>query len=148
MSGGWVEYDPHRRPPGSSSRGTWEQVKRERGWEQGAMETVAEMDWRLQTGLSPAPLDENGEPLPPPRRKAGPVTVLEVPPMSDRDWQRLRPNVPCLICGRTGWCTVAPDGDAIRCMRVQSDKPAPDKKGGQMGWLHPIPDHAPAAPWR
>lgn len=54
----WAEYNPNRRPPANiaSARDTWEQVKRERGWEQKPGETVAEMDVRLGTGLSPLPM--------------------------------------------------------------------------------------------
>ena len=47
--------------------------------------------------------------------------------------------------GDRGWCTVSPDGDLIRCMRVASDRPSVGKDG-QMGWLHPVPEHAPARP--
>lgn len=57
----WIEYDPQRRPIGLSPRDTWESVKRENGWEQLPGETVADMDRRLGTGLSPPKEQDDAE---------------------------------------------------------------------------------------
>ena len=47
-----------------------------------------------------------------------------------RGWVRLRT---CPICGHRGWCSMAPDRDAIKCMRIASDHPCADG-----GWIHPL----------
>lgn len=52
-------------------------------------------------------------------------------------WHRINNRTACPCCGHKGHCTVAPNGDAIKCMRVQSNHPA---KGG--GWMHPVPESA------
>src|SRR5690349_7420386 len=54
-------------------------------------------------------------------------------------WKEFPKGVPCVICGHAGWCTVAPNGDAIQCRRVESKHPILNKDG-TIGWLHPIPD--------
>ena len=48
-------------------------------------------------------------------------------------WRRVSREHPCPICRRGDWCTVAPDGAAVCCMRAQSDRPV--KNGGWMHWL-------------
>ncbi len=74
----WVEYDPQRRPPADVTcpRDTWERVKRERGWAQLPGETVAEMDNRLSTGLSPPPNQEPPQAIGPAAAKRGETNLI------------------------------------------------------------------------
>lgn len=46
-------------------------------------------------------------------------------------WVRVSRGVPCPICGKPDWCTVAGDGTAACCMRTESDR-----RMGNGGWLH------------
>lgn len=48
-------------------------------------------------------------------------------------WRRVRRSEPCPICGHTDFCTIANSGDAVHCMRVESDNPSSAKIGG---WIH------------
>ena len=54
------------------------------------------------------------------------------------EWIRVTRQHPCACCARVDWCTVAADGTALCCMRIESPKRL--KNGG---WLHlltePIP---------
>lgn len=59
--------------------------------------------------------------------------------MSDgRQWQHVG-NKPCPVCGHRRYCTISPDGDLIRCMRAESNRPCPGNDGS-LGWLHPVPE--------
>lgn len=51
------------------------------------------------------------------------------------NWQRVSRKNPCPICGKPDWCTIAPDGTAVCCMRTESA--CPTKNGG---YLHRIGD--------
>jgi hypothetical protein len=51
------------------------------------------------------------------------------------EWQRVRRDHPCPICGRPDWCLVAPDGTAAICARIESSK-----RCGEAGWLHRLRD--------
>ena len=53
------------------------------------------------------------------------------------NWIRIRPNEECVICTKKGWCMKSPDGTAVICARVQSDKPVGNKGAG---WLHRLQD--------
>lgn len=46
-------------------------------------------------------------------------------------WVRVSRGAPCSICRKPDWCTVAADGSAACCMRVESDR-----RLGNGGWLH------------
>lgn len=65
--------------------------------------------------------------------------------MSECTWIRVSRSEPCPICDRPDYCTRTTDGQAVKCMRVESDKPAPGALGG---WIHqlsdPLPPHPPA----
>jgi len=52
---------------------------------------------------------------------------------SHSDWIRVSAKNPCPICERADWCTIAPDGTAACCMRMQSDRPLAN--GGYYHWL-------------
>jgi hypothetical protein len=49
------------------------------------------------------------------------------------NWIRVSRKRPCPICEKPDWCTIAPDGTAASCMRIQSDKPLANG-----GYLHRI----------
>ena len=50
-------------------------------------------------------------------------------------WRRVSREHPCPICRHGDWCTVAPDGEAACCMRVESQKALHNG-----GWLHRLVD--------
>lgn len=61
-------------------------------------------------------------------------------------WRRVSREHPCPICRHPDWCTVAPDGAAACCMRVESAKAL--RNGGWMHWLterpvRPLPPQRP-----
>lgn len=57
-------------------------------------------------------------------------------------WKNIPRSSVCPICARRGgYCTIAPKGDAIQCMRVESSKPV-KRKDGTVGYLHPVPGEA------
>ena len=60
-------------------------------------------------------------------------------------WIRVSRADPCPVCKRPDYCTRTTDGTAVKCMRVESDKPDKGKLGG---WIHhmkdPLPPHPPA----
>lgn len=56
-------------------------------------------------------------------------------------WVRVTRAEPCPICERPDYCTRTTDGAAVKCMRVESDKPV--AKGG---WLHKLADPLPEVP--
>lgn len=60
-------------------------------------------------------------------------------------WVRVSKTEPCPICGKPDYCTRAVDGTAIRCMRVESPKPAEDRNGG-IGWIHCLENPLPPLP--
>ena len=62
------------------------------------------------------------------------------------EWKRVSRREPCPVCGKPDYCTRTVDGSAVRCMRVDSDKPS-TAKDGTMGWIHvlcnPLPPVSP-----
>jgi len=60
-------------------------------------------------------------------------------------WRRVSTTEPCPICGKTSYCTRTTDGIAVKCMRVESDKPAEDKNGS-VGWVHLLANPLPPLP--
>ena len=58
------------------------------------------------------------------------------------EWGRVSRATPCPICEKPDWCTVALDGTAACCMRIESGVAA--KNGG---WVHRLGPAAPL-PWR
>jgi hypothetical protein len=50
---------------------------------------------------------------------------------SSAGWIRVSRQSPCPICQKRDWCTLAADGSAACCMRVESDR-----RLGNGGWLH------------
>lgn len=58
------------------------------------------------------------------------------------EWKRVSRREPCPVCHKPDYCTRAVDGTAIRCMRVESDKPT-HGKDGSMGWLHVLSNPLP-----
>ena len=46
------------------------------------------------------------------------------------------------MCGKPDYCTRTVDGSAVRCMRVDSDKPS-TAKDGTMGWIHVLSNPLP-----
>jgi len=63
--------------------------------------------------------------------------------MPESTWIRVRRSEPCPICDRPDYCTRTTDGTAVKCMRVESDKPAPGNLGG---WIHHLKDPLPPKP--
>lgn len=55
--------------------------------------------------------------------------------MARQTWKRVSRREPCPICRHADWCTIAPDGTAVCCMRTQSDRALDNG-----GWLHWIKD--------
>ncbi len=57
------------------------------------------------------------------------------------DWNRVSRGQLCPICQKPDWCSVAVDGSAALCQRVESEK-----RVGDAGWLHRLSDnqHRPA----
>lgn len=53
------------------------------------------------------------------------------------EWNKVSKQHPCPICGHARWCLVSPDGEAVLCNRVESDKPAKNS-----GWIHGTPKKA------
>lgn len=47
------------------------------------------------------------------------------------DWLRVTRATKCPVCNSDSWCTYTSDGNAVKCMRVQSDNPC--ESGG---WFH------------
>lgn len=58
------------------------------------------------------------------------------------EWKRVSRREPCPVCHKPDYCTRAVDGTAVRCMRVESDKPT-QGKDGSMGWLHVLSNPLP-----
>lgn len=58
-------------------------------------------------------------------------------------WLRVSKQKPCAICGKGDWCTVAADGSAACCMRVESGK-----RLHNGGWLHKTGTPAPRIEYR
>lgn len=61
------------------------------------------------------------------------------------EWARVTRHEPCAVCGKPDYCTRTTDGTAARCMRVESDKPSPDRNGGS-AWLHVLSNPLPPLP--
>lgn len=51
------------------------------------------------------------------------------------NWIRVKPDKPCVVCGKPDWCCISADGTVAYCMRVESEKPC--KSGG---WFHKLTD--------
>lgn len=60
-------------------------------------------------------------------------------------WKRVSRREPCPVCGKPDYCGRTCDGEIVRCMRVESDKPATGKDGC-MGWLHILANPLPPTP--
>jgi len=64
-------------------------------------------------------------------------------------WRRVSSHDPCPICHKPDYCIRTSDGLAVKCMRVESDRPSQDKAGG-LGWIHllknPLPPLPPTKP--
>lgn len=54
-------------------------------------------------------------------------------------WKRVSAQHPCPICGNATYCGVDAEGGAVRCMRVQSEKPSVGADGAT-GWIHKTTD--------
>ena len=63
--------------------------------------------------------------------------------MSESTWIRVSRAEPCPVCDRPDYCTRTTDGSAVKCMRVESDKP---DKGPLGGWIHQMKDPLPPKP--
>lgn len=54
-------------------------------------------------------------------------------------WVKVSHGEPCPVCQRSDWCTRTADGECVKCMRVESERPV--ETGG---WVHrldqPLPD--------
>lgn len=61
------------------------------------------------------------------------------------NWVRVSKPEPCPVCGKPDYCTRTTDGTAIKCMRVESDKPIESNDGG-LGWLHSLANPLPPLP--
>ena len=57
--------------------------------------------------------------------------------MSESTWIRVSRAEPCPVCKRPDYCTRTTDGAAVKCMRVESEKPDKGKLGG---WIHNLAD--------
>lgn len=53
--------------------------------------------------------------------------------MSNKDWLRVRKDIPCPICGHPDWCLISVDGTAAICARVESKRPCRES-----GWIHDL----------
>lgn len=60
-------------------------------------------------------------------------------------WKRVSRFDPCPVCGKPDYCTRSIDGTAVKCARVQSEKPVMSDKGGS-GWLHSLEEPLPPLP--
>ena len=58
------------------------------------------------------------------------------------EWKRVSRREPCPVCGKPDYCTRTVDASAVRCMRVDSDKPS-TAKDGTMGWIHALSNPLP-----
>ena len=56
----------------------------------------------------------------------------------NESWRNVSKSEPCPICGKATWCSIAQDGSAAICRRVESDKPAGEKPDS--GWVHRLGD--------
>lgn len=61
-------------------------------------------------------------------------------------WIRVSRHEPCVICGKSDYCTRTADGAAAKCMRVESESPVTDSKGGFSGWVHKLSNPLPPVP--
>lgn len=61
------------------------------------------------------------------------------------NWVRVSKPEPCPVCGKPDYCTRTIDGTAVKCMRVESDKPIEGSDGG-LGWLHLLENPLPPLP--
>ena len=61
------------------------------------------------------------------------------------NWVRVSKPEPCPVCGKPDYCTRTTDGTAIKCMRVESNKPIESSDGG-LGWLHSLANPLPPLP--
>jgi len=51
----------------------------------------------------------------------------------ESEWKRVSPSNPCPVCGKTDWCSVAVNGSAVICPRVETNSVAYIEGSG---WLH------------
>lgn len=51
------------------------------------------------------------------------------------NWLRVNRNRRCPICNHIDWCLIAPDGGAVLCMRLASDREK-RLRDGSLGWIH------------
>ena len=63
--------------------------------------------------------------------------------MSESTWIRVSRSEPCPVCKRPDYCTRTTDGQAVKCMRVESEIP---DKGRLGGWIHKLSDPLPPVP--
>lgn len=63
------------------------------------------------------------------------------------EWKRVSRREPCPVCGKPDYCGRTVDGSAVRCMRVESEKPS-TAKDGTMGWIHVLSNPLPPSPPR
>jgi hypothetical protein len=61
------------------------------------------------------------------------------------EWKRVSRYEPCPICGKPDYCGRTANGEVVRCMRVESEKPIEDKAGG-VGWIHLLSNPLPPVP--
>ena len=57
--------------------------------------------------------------------------MRSAPPKMRSEWVRVSRAVPCPICKKPDWCSIAGDGSVAYCMRIESDRLM--RSGG---WLH------------
>jgi len=51
----------------------------------------------------------------------------------ESEWKRVTPSNPCPVCSKTDWCSVAMNGSAVICPRVETNSVAYIEGSG---WLH------------
>lgn len=56
-------------------------------------------------------------------------------------WRRVSRREPCPVCQKPDYCTRTTDGEAVKCMRVESNQPV--EKGG---WIHKLSNPLPPLP--
>lgn len=54
---------------------------------------------------------------------------------TEHKYARVTRELPCAICGRSGWCMISRRGDVAVCCRVESPRPATQFNG----WFHELP---------
>ena len=61
------------------------------------------------------------------------------------EWRRVSRKEPCPVCGKPDYCARTVNGEAVLCMRVESNKPS-KTENGLGGWIHLLANPLPPLP--